>query len=426
MDESSCDDCFREIFKEDLRLIIEQKPSLVGFSIFCQEQLSYSLILAKIIKNNLRLPVIFGGAFLSHLDCKELLKFFNQIDFIVDKEGEISLVEFMKNFADKKLESIPGVSYRRNGVTVSNRARFIDDLDLLAPADFSDFDLNSYFSPKPVLPVFFSRGCYWRRCAFCNYHKNYPLGYKKKSIDKFLGEIAYYNKLGFKYFFIIDDVISADNLDRISTAVKKNKLKIFFGAMVRAEGFSEQKLHNIYSAGGRLLAWGIETSSQRLLRIINKGTQIKRAMHFLHLAKRSGFYNHLFMIRGFPGQTESELTKDIEFLQKNHTNFDSFHIHDFILQDGSYIHLNLNKFGIKKIKSVPIYKFKRTKQVLYGDKYDFGANNTLDFDKIGKEKNFSQTIKRVFGKRFLAFSYSHLLFRQAQMPINNRQSKIRI
>ena len=399
---------FENLFDGDFKMISGVNPDFVGFSVFCSEQLAYSLILAKIIKEKLNLPVIFGGAFMSHLDIKEFLGLFNFVDFVINKEGEIGIVEFAKNFLKKTFDIVPGLYYRQAGKILFNKGKFIENLDCLPPPDFSGFKLERYLLPFPVLPVSFSRGCFWKRCTFCTYYKHYPVSYKTKSIKKFIAEIRYYNSKGISHFFIDDDVISALDLNAISTALNKNKIKIFFGAIVRPEGdFSRKILKNIYSAGGRVLIWGVESSCRRILDLMRKGTRIEYIKTILKHSHENGFYNHVFMIQGFPTQTEEEIYKDIKFLQENRDFIHSFVIHVFKLMRGSYIFYNFKKFKINSIKALPLYTCKKNKTTIHSEQFTFEPGIKLDWKRIEvKEAKMFKRFKNVsINPGTIIFSY---------------------
>ncbi len=379
---------FEDLFEEDVRSALFFKPDLLGFSVFSYEQLFYSVILAKIIKNKFSLPVVFGGAFMSHVDVREFLGLFDFVDFVISGEGEKSLVELGKNLIKKKFDDVPGLWYRKDRKISCNRQNFIENLDCLPYPDFSDFKLNRYLFPSPVLPVNFSRGCYWRKCTFCTYHNNYPESYKTKSIKKFVDEIKYYNKQGIRHFFIVDDVISAPDLDKISSELIKKKIKMFFGAIVRAErGFSCKVLKNIYSAGGRVLVWGVETSCQKILRLMKKGTTVGGIKTVLKFSKQNGFYNHLFMIRGFPTQTEQETKRDIYFLKNNQKIIDSFCMHEFQLLGDSYIFHNLKKFKLKDIKPVSWSSSFKSGIILHSNAFNYKSSVKLNRKRIGRIDN---------------------------------------
>ncbi len=397
----------KNLLQGDVNRILNKKPNIVGFSIFSRKQLAYSTIIAKMLKKKANLPIIFGGAFMSHIDIPAFLRTFDFIDFVISKEGEIGLTKFIRYFKNKNFKNVPGLFYRKKNEIVHNDEEFIQNLDNLPFPNFSDFDLNQYLFPTPVLPIIFSRGCFWRKCTFCAYYKHYPASYKTKSVKRFIKEIKYFNAQGIRYFFIDDDVISGSHLNLISSAILKGNLKIFFGAVVRPDkDFSFEVLKNIYRAGGRVLIWGVESSCQRILDLMNKGTKIKDVVSILKNAYKVGLHNHVFMIRGFPTQTEGEIYNDMKFLQKNSRYIHSFYVHPFNLNKDSYIFNNPEKFEIKDLKEEIIYI--RKKKAFCSDILSFERKTKLNWKGISKrEGEIFKSTKKSFIPDFQFLNHAH-------------------
>jgi len=154
------------------------------------EQFYASALIARILKElNKDIKIVFGG-YVSNIGYKELLSNLF-IDFIALGEGEKSLLGLMKALnGEQKLQQVTNLAYRENGKIVTTEPEMITNLDELPFPDFSDFDLNSYFSPAPIVSTFSSRGCYWRRCAFCVHHKSYFSKYRTVSVTRVVDQLV--------------------------------------------------------------------------------------------------------------------------------------------------------------------------------------------------------------------------------------------
>lgn len=396
------------LLAEDIDLIQSQKPDLIGFSLLAENQLAYSLLLAKLMRGATQAPFVFGGAFMNYLDPPSLLKLFDFVDFVIDQEGEAGLESLIQSLGKGDPRKTPGIFFRANPGIKKNPSRFLESLDLLPRPDFSDFDLSRYLMPRPVLPVKFSRGCYWRKCTFCNYHRAYLQPSKEKSLGKIIDEINFFTAQNIRHFFILDDAVSAQRLVAFSKALMKNRLQVFFGAVVRPEKeFTSEALRTIYEAGGRAFMWGVETSSQRILNLMKKGTRIQDIRRILKFAHRLGFFNHLFMIWGFPTQTKAEMKADVKFLLQNREFIDDFGMHDFGVAKESYIFHHPEKFRVRNLRDTILLRGPQRKPVIYRAFVSFQPEATPRWSQ--GEMNPSFWSRKNGGVKFRIYEQAHML-----------------
>src|SRR5258707_392638 len=122
---------------------------------------------AKSINPNLK--IAFVGPHVTVLP-EETLKQCPAIDFVARKEFDYSVTDYAKG---KRLEDIPGVSYRKNGSIVHNPdGPEIADLDALPDVTdiyHRDLDVKRYNVPfllHPFVALYTTRGCP-AQCTFC-------------------------------------------------------------------------------------------------------------------------------------------------------------------------------------------------------------------------------------------------------------------
>jgi radical SAM superfamily enzyme YgiQ (UPF0313 family) len=93
---------------------------------------------------------------------------FNLTDDFIVFEGETALLELVNQLAGKKdFSKVPNLIYRQNGKVIVNQPFYSENVNQLPAPNYDGFPLDGYLSPEPVLPVQFSRGCYYKDCAFC-------------------------------------------------------------------------------------------------------------------------------------------------------------------------------------------------------------------------------------------------------------------
>ena len=104
-----------------------------------------------------------------------------------------------------------------------------------------------------------------------------------------------------------------------------------------------------------MIMWGVESGCDRVLKLINKGTNKKDIAKVLDYSKKAGIINITYVLFGFPTETKEEFLETIEFLNFNAENIDLVSPTVFGLQKDTFVYNNPAKFGIKKI-----YEEKRT------------------------------------------------------------------
>ncbi len=400
-----------DLFKDDIDKIIPECPEIIGFSIFSDSQLYYSLALAKILKARINPQIIFGGACISHLDKKAMLQIFDFIDFIIYKEGELGIVGLLKNLKTGRPDEIPNLVYRKRDKVIENKESVVYNLDQIPFPDFSDYNLNRYFTPYPVLSTLFSRGCFWGACTFCAHCKTYSNPYRTRSISNLILELERYQKRGIKHICFADEVISAKDLDLINRALLKKKINIHYVLMLKpTKDFTYEILKRMYKAGCRLIIWGVESFNQRILNLMNKGTNAKEIEDILKASYKIGLCNVVYMIQGFPTQTEGEILKDWEILRKNSKYFYEVTVHDFWLEEDTDIFRNPKKFELKYLKRRHLVKIKRLK--LFSSRISFINRNKIDWKRLSKLLKRNQEKDKSLNKfndSGIYFSMEHML-----------------
>ena len=329
------------------RLILDEKPDIVGFSICYRENFRISLAMAKRIRGlSPNVKILFGGSYVS-LIRDNLSKIVGKlVDYIAYNQGEDALLGLV-NHTD--LWKIPNLIYRKGEEIITNKEEILLDLNNLPFVDFSDFNLDNYFTPFPVLPVVFSKGCYWKKCAFCVHHHSYSNTYRFKDVDRFVDELEHYNnEYGVRHFYFVDEMISSVQFGRIADAIIQRRLDVFYYALVKpTNDFSFDILKKMYDSGCRCLLLGVESGNQRILDLMNKGTNAGEIASFLRISSKAGIKNCCFIVIGFPTETLSELEDTKKFILDNKEFIELVFYGKFGLEKNSYVFLNPDRFGIR-------------------------------------------------------------------------------
>ncbi len=325
--------------------IIKEKPDIVGFSILAIEQIYYTLALAKKLKQESNQKIIIGGAAV-RLFPEKFLKY-DFVDFVIKGDGEIALKGLLE---EKNREEINNIIYKEKGEIIRNKEENIDINDM-PPPDFSDFKLDDYFCPKRVMSTLTSRGCYWKKCTFCADYDAVSMQYRAKEISKLIEELRFLKeRYKTNYFYFADEMVSPVIFNKISQALIKENLQIRYYTQARPKDFNSELLKNMKESGCVAVMWGVESACQRILDLINKGTDIEEIGKILKQSHTAGIKNAVYAFGGFPTEREEEYNKTIEWLKANKELIDVQFTGFFRLTKNSMIEKDISKFKIESIK----------------------------------------------------------------------------
>ena len=331
--------------------IMKAKPSMIAFSVwdpnnvFIQETI-------KLLKQKTDIPVVVGGPFSIFYDPKKIFGFFNP-DFVMRGLADNSFPMLYNQFREDKI-NVPGIIQNKHGRIIVNNDTPNSDFNSLPKPDFSKFSLDKYYSPVKVLPLQTSRGCAWRKCAFCGHHAIYGNKYQALKINTVLDLIDdYKKKYDVSFIHFHDEFISPKRFKQISEGViNKGWKNKYFYAYARAEkSFSDEILNVMYKAGFRALFFGIESGSQRVLDSMKKGTNVKDNEDLLKRAHNIGFANLVWTLFGFPTETSKEADQTVDFLVRNKQYVDFVILHHFHLSKYSPIYDNPAQWGVTILNS---------------------------------------------------------------------------
>jgi len=334
--------------------------NLVGISIVGISQILPGLTLARLLKGKYpHLHITLGGPIFS-VNSKQLMghpEFFQEFcDSIVTFEGEEPLHRLLTTLKNgSTLKSVPNLIFYEDGKIEFNEERVELRFEEMPPPTFDGLPLDLYLSPYPILPVLQSRGCYWGKCTFCTHSFIYGHRYGKQRTEQMVNELeSLGKKYKTKYFTFSDEAVSPHSLNDVSEEIIKRDVDIKSLALLKFEKVMDQELFKkMKQAGFIFLMYGLESANDRVLSLIDKGTDQKTEREVLEKSHRAGIRNHSFMFFGFPTETRDEAQDTINFLEKNLHSIHSFGPGVFLLNRDSSCYQYPGKFSITKIIENP-------------------------------------------------------------------------
>jgi len=359
--QSERENIFLSLYKEHvLSSILESAPKLVGISITNTSQIIPGLTLARLIKEqNREIHITIGGSVFTKLieELRRVDSVFSLVDSFIVFEGEHALLELCVQVDGKKeLKKVPNLVYRENGITKVNDNFFSEDLNMLPTPDFKGFPLDLYFAPSLVLPIQTSRGCYYRKCAFCNLHLDHR-NFRLRRTDLIMDDIRKLSReYKTKFFFFTDESVPINKLREISRCLLEGRDEIKWMGGVRFEKALTDGdiLEKMVEAGCRKLVFGLESYNQRVLDAMKKGTKADVVKKVLDECLKLGIAFHLYVIVGFPTETEDEALETLNFvLNKEYINSEGYSCLPslFGMEKDSPIVGNPSEYGLASIRA---------------------------------------------------------------------------
>ena len=295
------------------------KPDTIGVSLLTVESKSAHRIAKDVKTIDPKLTVIFGGP---HCGAEpDLILKDKNVDVLVIGEGEKTICELMDVFKHNgSLEKINGIAYREKGYIIkrprgrnqielplwrtnektSPKNKFLQgniiknrprdpikdlnslklDYGLVNVEDYFHFSSSHDYLPgrKRFLPIFTSRGCPFE-CVYC--HNIFGKKIRYMSAEKVFSEIKFlYKEYNVEEFHFLDDSFNIDikRAKRIFDLIYDSgmNIRITFPNGIRADFMDDDLIHKMRKAGVYRVALGIESASERILKMINKKLDIDK------------------------------------------------------------------------------------------------------------------------------------------------------
>lgn len=307
------------VWDEARKEIRSFQPDIVGISVITPK-VPAAFKLAEICKNiNPEIIVVFGGHHPTVRPDEMLMN--ENVDFVVRGEGEETFCELIGKLQCSILNyhTIPGLSFRCNGEVVHNIDRkCISALDSLPiPARDMLFNLQTY-TPVQLSMVMTSRGCPYR-CHFCSSKNMWANTVRFRSIENVLNEIKELKqKYSISNITFMDDsfTLNRNRVKDFCSALIENRMDITWSCLTRVNIISDELIRLMKKAGCTKVDVGIESGSQRVLDLINKGITIEQVTEAAKILRRNKMYWSGFFMFGFPTETEDEVFDTLNFLKQ--------------------------------------------------------------------------------------------------------------
>ncbi len=316
----------------------EQWPNLIsdadiyGITLF-SASFNTAKRISRVIKSKNKNAIIVAGGPHATSMCEETLESKN-FDYVIKGEGEFSFLQFVNNFYNSK---------KNSKIIKSEMVSDINSLPIPARhlIDFSTYTRE--VDGEKATSLITSRGCP-NNCSFCckDIHGKKV---RFRSVDSVINEVKEIkSKYNIHSFLFYDDIFTLNRKRLSSLCNKLKELNINFRCNGRAGINTFEDYQNLYKAGCREIAFGIESGNQLILNKVNKGTTVQQNIESIQNAKKAGLITKAYLIVGYPGETRETINDTKKFIDI--ANPDKFTVFMFVPLPGCDVWKYPEKYGI--------------------------------------------------------------------------------
>jgi radical SAM superfamily enzyme YgiQ (UPF0313 family)/MoaA/NifB/PqqE/SkfB family radical SAM enzyme len=348
----------RHIFDQDIDQAVDEildlQCDVVGFSVVDPKERITIEFIKRLKARNSRLKIIIGGpvCFTPHY----LNVFYDKlgmdgVDAFVAGEGEETLIEVLDYFeTGRSIEGLPGtVRVDADGKWHYAPYRKAMDLKVAPITTYEEFSMEDYNCQELLLE--WSRGCIGR-CSFCKARELCGT-YRSYALEHIVDSLQYYTSQYGIYEFTVCDLEVNGDLKLLRALCEKLieldlKVKIKAEAIPRAQ-MTKELLELMKKAGFIELQWGIESGSDSVLKLMNKGHlfTVEEAQEVVRNSYLAGIKTCLFVIVGYPGETDEDALETYKFIDRNAEYIDQVKsVNSLHIITDTEVHNNAEKLGI--------------------------------------------------------------------------------
>ena len=226
------------------------------------------------------------------------------------------------------------------------------DLAALPAPDFDGLPLERYLAPRLTLPYDPTRGCYWGKCTFCHYGlaEVGTAAYREREVTGIVGQLrGLTEKYGTRHFYLSQDSVAPKTLVKLAQALIDEKLDIRWATDLKPEKYlTPARAETLRQGGAVACALGVESGSQRVLDLIDKGAPVTVVKDVVDRLSAAGIAAEAMCFTEFPTETHGEALQTLDLIDERRDRLAVYIVGEFGLTHGSLVAQSPERFGIKE------------------------------------------------------------------------------
>ncbi len=348
-----------EIDDKSLADIKDFQPDLLGFTAMTQT-FARAKELVQILRKDLPdRRYIMGGIHPTVLPDVVLQE--SGVDAVVVGEGEYTLKELIE---DRPPETIQGLHYAGHANPTRPLIANLDELPLPAYHRMPDFEkymippgtIRGTWQKRGTIALMSARGCP-ARCIFCNSHIMFGRKIRRRSVSNMISEIELIlRNYGRTSFWFADDTFTLQKEWVRDFCERASRLSITWGCQVRSDTVSDEMVDFLKLGGCAQVDIGVESGSDRVLKLLQKGTTRERHLKAFEILRRKKLRAMGTFIIGTPGETREDVMLTKSLVQEAKPAFALFFfmmpypgsaVYEMAEQHNLWLHKDYTKLGVQ-------------------------------------------------------------------------------
>ena len=300
--------------------IVARAPRVVGFTTTFHQTCA-SLAVARRLKE-LREPpiVVFGGANCEGEMGLQMMESFPWIDHVCCGEADHTFPRLLDGLLAGAPPSLAGVVSRGEARALQPSAA-VFDLDALPFPDYDEYfrELDASTESRGAavhVVVETSRGCWWgakHHCTFCGLNGD-TMAFRSKSPERAYEEITTLaRRHGLRKVGCVDNILDMHYVDTLFPMLAESGLELDMFYEVKANLRYEQ-LAKMHRGGLRQIQPGIESFSNQVLKLMDKGVSGLQNIQLMRWCDELGIECAWNLLAGFPSEPASEYERMAELI----------------------------------------------------------------------------------------------------------------
>jgi len=337
-----------------IKILKDYRPDIVGLS--CDSANADACFeLSRTVKTiNNHALVILGGIHATYFH-RQILKHIPTVDIVVRDEGEETLTEIVSHLTKGKtpdqLKNIRGGTYRANrGIVAAPDRPFFDNMDRLPFLSYELLDMAKILPYSHNFadwwPVHSGRGCCYN-CKFCASVGQWKRTLRVMSPQRVMEEIDHCREqyhIRHCFFYELTFSINKPRVLQICRLMKNSGIK--WGCRTRVDDVNPALLKEMRRAGCERIVYGVESFSDRMLKLMGKTYTAAAAAKALKASHDTGIQSFFQVMLGFPGETEETLRETVKAIREIPKGIICNAVNIFQLHPGSPMYALMKKLGM--------------------------------------------------------------------------------